>query len=199
MGSRLVVDVRKGSKIICTVYYHWSASTAGAYEELRNLTSILEEDAYYNPVDAIIRGLSKRGGGLDPDERGFVKSAWGHDVSDDFIACDRSEGIVNLSPRGMSDKLAWAEGFASINVDDKTCINYVFDEYSSWQEMKKLYESNDYDWDPDWTPEHFETMKGIQWLGEEVPWNCLNQAIQELGDDLEWKRQDGALCFYTSM
>ena len=93
MGSRLVVDVRKGSKIVCTVYYHWSASTAGAYEELRKLTNILDEDTYCNPVDAIIRGLSKKGGGLDPNERDFVKSVWGHDVADDFIVCDRSEGI----------------------------------------------------------------------------------------------------------
>ena len=43
MGQRLVITVRKNDSDIATIYYHWSADSVSALQEVNNLVDYIED------------------------------------------------------------------------------------------------------------------------------------------------------------
>ena len=89
-----------------------------------------------------------------------------------------------------------AEGTSTIYLDNHTCINQLYNYYDSWQEMKLVYQLNDYDWQKDWDEAHFSNFSMVKWLGKPVPWAHLDDAISEIDDSLEYRNESGNLFFF---
>ncbi|OLU43601.1 hypothetical protein [Faecalibaculum rodentium] len=194
MGARLVVSIEKGGIEICNVYFHWSANTLDAYREMQKLTDIIETSEKTDPVLAIIYGLAKNGGGLTPEDEEFAKRRWPDE--DIPIAKNRNEGLVAVSAEQIAYSERWAEGTSTIYLDNHTCINQLYNYYDSWQEMKLVYQLNDYDWQKDWDEAHFSNFSMVKWLGKPVPWAHLDDAISEIDDSLEYRNESGNLFFF---
>lgn len=126
MGQRLVLQVEKpeGTRI-ASLYYHWSAYTTSALQEIRNLLA-----RYFNPgiilppytpdLDPqlrLIRVAETMGGGIDGGED---SSEWNY-ITQKYpkekfktTGIDRNDGLIAISESGMKAMQDWAEGNATI-------------------------------------------------------------------------------------
>lgn len=152
MGQRLVVTIKDKGEPKMKIYYHWSAYTLSAFDELNTLWGIIK------PLKArglsteeillgIIHGLEGNvdevhkkwleehwpnytrschggiDGGKDSDEWKYITSLYPNETFSEDV--DRNNGLVAMSDKGMHEMQDWSEGNAEINIDTETFANDV--------------------------------------------------------------------------
>ena len=69
MGQRLVITLQKDGKDIAALYYHWSAHSISALQEVKPLLKYLQSEekknSDYDPRLACLRFVQANGGGID--------------------------------------------------------------------------------------------------------------------------------------
>lgn len=160
MGQRLVISVFENSvsypdKPIAKVYYHWSAYTASAFTEAKELL-----DTYYLDEDIskisdirvrLLRSVEKHGGGitggLEGDEIKRIKKAEQLCVPISLANCEcknisRNNGLIAFTEAGMEDLQRSSEGDLDLilgnDIDDNIVINYIYSHYNNFDEVKEF-------------------------------------------------------------
>ena len=160
MGQRLVISVFENSvsypdKPIAKVYYHWSAYTASAFTEAKELL-----DTYYLDEDIskisdirvrLLRSVEKHGGGitggLEGDEIKRIKKAEQLCVPISLANCEcknisRNNGLIAFTEAGMEDLQRSSEGDLDLilgnDIDDDSVINYIYSHYNNFDEVKEF-------------------------------------------------------------
>ena len=126
MGERLVLQVEKpeGTRI-ASLYYHWSAYTTSALQEIRNLLARYFDPGInlppykpdLNPQLRLIRVAETMGGGIDGCED---SSEWDYITQkypkEKFKTTDinRNDGLIAISESGMKAMQDWVQGSATI-------------------------------------------------------------------------------------
>ena len=160
MGQRLVISIFENSvsypdKPIAKVYYHWSAYTASAFTEAKELL-----DTYYLDEDIskisdirvrLLRSVEKHGGGitggLEGDEIKRIKKAEQLCVPISLANCEcnnisRNNGLIAFTEDGMEDLQRSSEGDLDLilgnDIDDNSVINYIYSHYDNFDEVKEF-------------------------------------------------------------
>ena len=141
MGQRLVVTIKYQEKDLAKIYYHWSAYTTSALYETKRII-----DCIYNHEDEtakelqlrLIRFCEENGGGIDGDtsefeyiENMFPGEAFLHG------GYSRSNGLIALSEKCMTEMQHWSEGDVEIDIDNEVVTFGVFGWYENIEEYNK--------------------------------------------------------------
>lgn len=154
MGQRLVVTITADNKPKMRIYYHWSAYTMSAFDELNELWKIIKplKEAGKSTDEillGIIHGLESNvdeehlkwlqkmypeqakgrpcHGGIDG---GKDSDEWKYITAlypnETFVEdVDRNDGLVAMSDKGMDEMQSWSEGNAGIDLDTETFYNDI--------------------------------------------------------------------------
>ena len=144
MGQRLIVAVRSMGKDICKMYFHWSAYTIPALEEVRDMMEEfpMETKSKDEAILYFIRYCEKNGGGISG---GYGSKEWNYITSkypnEKFkeTNINRNRGLIGISKEDMDDTQSWSEGDIIINLDDMTVHNEVFLCYSNIDELNSEF------------------------------------------------------------
>ena len=144
MGQRLVIKCVRGGKMIATLYYHWSAYTINTFEEGAKLISSLireyDSDMSNNQVKLLLLDILQRdvhadlnggyhcGGPDNDDYRPFIEIGY-ENKDGKMFSVDRDRGLIAITESHMAEHLRWGEEFATLDFDNKTFTNDVFNEY----------------------------------------------------------------------
>lgn len=141
MGQRLVITVRNNGEDLAKIYYHWSAYTVSALWQASKLAKCI-----YNSKDEtekelklrLIRFCEENGGGISGDDYEFeyIEKMYPNEVfkKDGY---SRSNGLISLSERGMSETQGWSEGDIYFDIDDESIWNGV---YCGWESLEDYNE-----------------------------------------------------------
>lgn len=155
MGQRLVVTIKKKNRNLAKIYYHWSAYTTSALQEVKDIIDNLY-DADFDIENKTAKRIQLRlvdfcegrGGGIRGDDKEFEY------ISNLFLnrafkkdGYSRNNGLIALSSVGMRDLQDWAEESAEINLDAGVVSFGVFCCYDSLEE----YNRERLEWDEDYT------------------------------------------------
>ena len=154
MGQRLNLEIRKKTKtrdkVLANAYYHWSAYTADAFKLLSEAYSFLElnKNTIKDERLLAIRALEETGAGLPGYDNGDlirIKNMVKYrDTS--FQQCtSRNAGIIGCFPDSIKATEDWAEGTATIYIDD---LSIIFDVWSAYETVEDILE-----WDEDFKEE----------------------------------------------
>lgn len=159
MGQRLVISVYENLDVdtypdnpIAKIYYHWSAYTVSAFEEVKRLL-----DTYYFDEDIskisdirvrLLRSVEKYGGGISGGLEGNeIKKIKQLHTSISLANCEcgnisRNNGLIAFTEAGMEDLQECSEGDLDLilgsDIDDVTVINYVYSHYDNFDEVKEF-------------------------------------------------------------
>ncbi len=154
MGQRLNLEIHVNNKdggavLLANIYYHWSAYTFSAFEELKNVREALTEamdkrNTYKNDqlwiADTLLENTTVSG--ITQDSLEYLKKQ-DEELAKGFrVASNRNEGLLGFSEKDMSSTNDWAEGVAGIIIEDDNSIelyNYVYEEYDNEEEMMDSY------------------------------------------------------------
>lgn len=144
MGQRLIVTVRSMGEDICKMYFHWSAYTILALEEVRDMIEEfpMETKSKDEAILYFIRYCEKNGGGISG---GYGSKEWGYITSkypNETFKTDgisRNQGLIGISEEEMEDIQSWSEGDIVINLDDMTVHNEVFWCYNNIDEYNQEF------------------------------------------------------------
>ena len=142
MGQRLIVTVRSMGEDICKMYFHWSAYTIPALEEVRDMMAEfpMETKSKDEAILYFIRYCEKNDGGIS---NGYGSKEWNYITSkypnEKFKEANisRTQGLIGISEEEMDDMQRWSEGDIVINLDDMTVHNEVFLCYSNIDEYNQ--------------------------------------------------------------
>lgn len=144
MGQRLVVTIKNEGKELCKMYYHWSAYSVSALQEVRKIIKKIPEDIN-NERDLILHLIhfcEKNGGGIDG---GYGSPEWNY-IQDVYLDeefegknINRNYGLIAISEDGMADIQSWSEGDVTIDIDEGIVHNEVFNYYDNIDEYKEDY------------------------------------------------------------
>lgn len=161
MGQRLVISVWRNEdsqEKLATIYYHWSAYTMSALEEVRSLIRGIRDNYndYKNTSDTdiqyhLIKYCENRGGGImgrDADcELEYIKTVFpNHEFKIDMIG--RNKGLIAISNEGMNDLQTLSEGDIDIYLEERRVDNfvtsYITESYEEYFEYRKdIYDEKD--------------------------------------------------------
>ena len=112
MGQRLCISIENHGGTACNVYYHWSAYTFSAIEELLPIIEGFEED-----------GIT-----AESDEYAIAASIEHHTIAlpHDSRAADRNNGLIAVSDDAATMQFLWRAAEYSIVVD-LTTNTFSFD------------------------------------------------------------------------
>lgn len=148
MGQRLTIQIFKNeleTDSIATVYYHWSAYTESALEELRDFYDAYKR--YYNSEStdamavAILRAVLANGGNLS-DEEDKVLNLYpelNKHVNSDITA-NRSNGLVAFTKDRQRELLSYSEGDIRLYLEDQTFDFGVYVEYDPEFDREYFYD-----------------------------------------------------------
>lgn len=139
MGERLVVSVDTMGRSIAKMYFHWSGYTGDALYVTRDIVHCI-----YNHDDEtekelqlrLIRFCEERGGcingGADGEEWKYVTQLY---PNEQFKPTgNKSEGLIALSEKGMTDMQRYSESDVYIELDDDAVDFCVYCGYDSIEE-----------------------------------------------------------------
>ena len=146
MGQRLVITIRAFDEDIAKIYYHWSAYTASALYEAKNIIDSVDWEEAKSVRDLqykLIRFVEENGGcidgGCDSSEYKAIQEMFPE--SKFMNNGSRNNGLIVLTENGMNSMESWSEGDLTIDFDNEMVSNFVIDYY------KSLDDVNDYnDW-----------------------------------------------------
>ena len=167
MGQRLVITVRNNGNDLAKIYYHWSAYTVSALWEASKLAKCI-----YNHKDEtekefklrLIRFCEENGGGIRGDAREFayIKNMYPNETfkEDNY---SRSDGLIAISEKGMSELQDWSEGDIYFDIDDETIVNGV---YCGWDNLED-YNNEIRSWGEGYEDE-LRTLKDVPDIGYDL-------------------------------
>lgn len=172
MGQRLVLDVYNGNEIVAKIYYHWSAYTGSAYQEIKELIHAIGD----NPLQDIVQKISDQGGGIDmvfEDNLSAAQELFGSE----FVAGlndtpDRNCGLIALSENAKEQMDCWAEERAEIDLETKKFTNLVFNLYPDLDTYNEWTDSS-------LTPEDADSLPEPLYLGIDCYWDEIDKAAKE--------------------
>lgn len=150
MGQRLVVTIQSHNEDVAKIYYHWSAYSRSALEEVKSLLDcILEhDDADEKSLQLrLIRYCEQAGGGIRgaQSEFDYIQQMFpGKKFKNEGYS--RNNGLIAISDHGMTDLQSWSEGDVCINLDNDMIHNTV---YYIYDDMK-AYNDEHREWDEDY-------------------------------------------------
>lgn len=161
MGQRLVLTIKNHDEDIAKIYYHWSAYTYSALLETKQII-----DCVYNSKDETIKELQLRlikfleanGGGIRGDKYEFeyIKKMFPNETFKED-GYSRSNGLIALSEKGMTELQQWSEGDIILHLDEEIVENTVY----GWYENIHVYNEERKEWDEDfegYSPDEIEDI-----------------------------------------
>ena len=169
MGQRLNIEIRKDDKVLANAYYHWSGYTSSALVLTSEILKNIDNVNFNNDVVKAVKLLEVTGAGLTKSEFGFL--------SDDIrniafkSAIDRTDGLIAISEKGISDTQYWEEAKVEIHLDTK---NIKLELY--WDSTEDDYDDGDmpefYEATLDYTRVSFEDFNRVK---DEILANIKNE------------------------
>ena len=156
MGQRLVITLEKNDKAIAAIYYHWSAYTYSALQATKDIIGCIY-NGRHEPIDLmllrLIDHLEETGGGIrgTDEEFAYIKSLYPHRVFKKS-GYSRNDGLIALSPDGISALKSWSEGDVYINLDTDRVDFCVYSGYESLNE----YLDERKEWDDEFDANEFK-------------------------------------------
>ena len=156
MGQRLNLEIRKktktGDKVLANAYYHWSAYTSDAFDLLLQAHTFLtlNKNIIKDEKLRAIRALECTGAGLPEYDNGVgdlirIKNMVKY-RNIPFNKCTgRNNGIIGCFSDSIKATEDWAEGTATIYIDD---LSIIFDVWCSYETVEDILE-----WDEDFKEE----------------------------------------------
>lgn len=136
MGQRLVLHVVSKHQDIATIYYHWSAYTKDALEEIKTLIDLFNwSGCDFSAMSkeesqlAVIKTVETRGGGLVKADLDAAKVLFPGESFNE--SPDRNLGLAAISHGAMADMNQLAEGKAMIDLSKRTFYTLVWEEFDS--------------------------------------------------------------------
>ena len=136
MGQRLNIEIRKDDKVLANAYYHWSGYTSSALVLTSEILKNIDNVNFDNDVVKAVKLLEVTGAGLTKSQFDFL--------SDDIknitfkSAIDRTDGLIAISEKGISDTQYWEEARVEIHLDTK---NVKLKLYYDADDMPEFYEA----------------------------------------------------------
>lgn len=141
MGQRLIITVKNNGEDLAKIYYHWSAYTVSALWEASKVAACI-----YNHKDEterelklrLIRFIEENGGGIRGDDYEFeyIRNMYPNEAFKED-GYSRSNGLIALSERGMSELQDWSEGDIEIFIDEERINNTVFGYWNSCEDYNE--------------------------------------------------------------
>lgn len=154
MGQRLVVTITANNEPKMKIYYHWSAYTMSAFDELNELWKIIKplKEAGKSTEEILLGIIHGLEGHVDEEMKKWLQMMYpeqakerpcrggidGGKDSDEWKyitalypnetfaeTVDRNNGLVAMSDKGMNEMQDWSEGNAGINLDTGTFYNDI--------------------------------------------------------------------------
>lgn len=145
MGQRLVITVKNNGEDLAKIYYHWSAYTVSALWEASKLVQCIfnhKDETEKELKLRIIRFIEENGGGIRGDDYEFeyIRNMYPNETfkEDEY---SRSNGLIALSERGMSELQDWSEGDIEIFIDEERINNTVFGYWNSCEDYNEEVKS----------------------------------------------------------
>lgn len=147
MGQRLVITIENNKEKLCNIYYHWSAYTRAALEEVRDVINCIydhNDETKEELLLRLIRFCEHNGGGISgiSEEFEYIQKLYPNETfkQDNY---SRNNGLIALSEQGMIDQQRWSEGDVYINLDED---NVDFCVYAGYENLDE-YVENRAEWD----------------------------------------------------
>ena len=148
MGQRLTIQIFKNcleTDSLATIYYHWSAYSESALEELRDFNDAYKR--YYNSESpdaeavAALRAVLANGGNLS-DEEDKVLNLYPelHNHVNSDMTTNRSNGLVAFTKDRQRELLSYSEGDIRLYLEDQTFDFGVYVEYDPEFDMEYFYD-----------------------------------------------------------
>lgn len=151
MGQRLVVTIEKNEKALAKLYYHWSGYTGDSLYKTRDIIHCIynhDDEDEKEMLLNLIRFCENSGGGIDGadagDEWKYITSMY-PDEEFKKEGISRSNGLIAISPDGMTEMQRYSEGDVYINLDTEQVDFCVYCGYESLEEYIEERKS----WDDD--------------------------------------------------
>lgn len=169
MGQRLVINIQKNNKSIATAYYHWSGYTFSSAEitaqAIDKYYQLKEENPQIDDLNLAVEMLYATEAGLTDD----AINHFGTQITNITHAINRNCGLIDLTPEEMENSISWAEGLATLDLDNEMVDWDVFffeGDKEQFEEVKEDYDlSIEYDDIPDLdrncSPVNFEEFPSI--------------------------------------
>lgn len=189
MGQRLVITIHAFNEDIATIYYHWSAYTASALQEAKDLIDNVDWFDTTGKDELILRitrQLEKCGGGVSIRDREAFKKKYPNETFKDDI--NRNYGLIAITKNGMEELEYWSEGDLTIDFDEEKVYNEVIITYVSDEEFRQDradagFEDDDVD---------VKNIQKILFDPSEIHFFALDSAIKAL-DGLQFCRYFGQI------
>ena len=147
MGQRLAVIIEHEGNPIAAVYYHWSAYTFSAlniaYDLIDAWDSCSDRDPWQNKLLNVIHFIRDNRGGLDKAVNGREFKAAQEMYPGEVFPMEgysRNNGLIALTPEGISSIISAAEGEIILNMDDREIFNTVVNVWESKEELMEAYD-----------------------------------------------------------
>lgn len=144
MGQRLNIEINENGITLANAYYHWSAYTSSSLDLLESIMENIATLKKGDPVIYAVRLLEKTGALLQPDELTFAKE--NHPKETFEIATDRSDGLIQISEKGMQETRNWEESRIEIHLDEEVIYFGVYSLYDkesylqNYEEPEEAYQ-----------------------------------------------------------
>lgn len=198
MGERLVVNIEKGERKLCNIYFHWDAYT---YNALLDTKKII--DCIYNHNDEtekemllrLIHFCEENGGGISNgyggDEWKYIQNLYPNET---FKAegISRNDGLISLSEKEMTESNRWSEAEVYIDLDTDQVDFCVYSGYESLEE----YIEERKEWDDELDEKELENMPTFDFCLGYFDVGDIDEIIAQLGStDYEGViKCDGEIC-----
>lgn len=145
MGQRLIITVKNNGEDLAKIYYHWSAYTVSALWETSKLAACIfnhKDETEKELKLRLIRFIEENGGGIKGDgyEFEYIRNMYPDETfKEDKYS--RSNGLIALSERGMSELQDWSEGDIEIFIDEERINNTVFGYWNSCEDYNEEVQS----------------------------------------------------------
>lgn len=145
MGQRLIVTVEKDAQEIAKLYYHWSAYSSASAEITADLIKYLDAHKDMDTRLACIRFAEEKGGCIRNGNEGTEFEAISEMFPNETFKEDgnRNFGLVALTKEGMKGLQDWSEGGVTIDLDNRTVLNWINWSFNNIDDIKA--ENEDFD------------------------------------------------------
>lgn len=142
MGQRLNLEIWNNGKVLANAYYHWSAYSSEAASTVSKALNYIRNNPVENENTLLyaIRVLEATGAGLTDLEIEYAKTF--DNLKDvNFSPCGgRNEGLIGISPDGISSTRFWQEYAAYIFIDELRVSFDVCYKQRTWEYEKEQRE-----------------------------------------------------------
>ena len=150
MGQRLVVTIERSEQPLAKLYFHWSAYTGDALYVTRDIVHCIynhKDETDKEMLLRLIRFCEKRGGcidgGADSEDGKYISQLYPDETFEKTGS--RSEGLITLSPEGMSEMQSMSEGDVYIDLDKDLidfCVYCGYDNLAEYIEERKSWDDD---------------------------------------------------------